>query len=316
MDDPYKYLYVGTYNAGVGAKDDPVKGPLLEHVMGAHLYRTTDDWYYSAITTNGFADLGDPHGGKFDYGFRTMATTPHGAFFGTANDWYGFAILRAATRGSARPDPPARLEIEPTTGGASLLSWNIAPQGQLYEIWRAERLPIQVRADLNFEAWNGVTGNWVPDIYVGPYQKIGTTDQLTFVDSTVVPGKLYMYYVKVVHQGLVSDQSNLVSFPLLAPPMTFARLQSELTKLDGRKRMVDSIKRVAALRTTLTTAQSQAASCLIGDAIMTLNSQKAANTVLEPDASDFEIMMAKLKRRLGLYKQFPQLVISSEFCTP
>ena len=45
MDDFYKYLYVGTYNAAIGSINDPLYGPLLLHNMGAHLYRTRDDWY-------------------------------------------------------------------------------------------------------------------------------------------------------------------------------------------------------------------------------------------------------------------------------
>ena len=101
-DDPFRFLYIGTYNASIASKDDPVNGPLLLHNMGAHLYRTPDGWYYSPITTNGFANPSDPHGGPFDYGIRTMASTPHGMFLGTANDSYGLAIFRANTRGSSR----------------------------------------------------------------------------------------------------------------------------------------------------------------------------------------------------------------------
>src|SRR5262249_34634085 len=71
MEDASDVLYIGTYNASIGSKDDPVNGPLLEHNMGAHLYRTSDGWYYSAITTNGFANPLDPSGGPFDYGIPT-----------------------------------------------------------------------------------------------------------------------------------------------------------------------------------------------------------------------------------------------------
>jgi hypothetical protein len=321
MDDPYRYLYVGTYNASIGSKNDPVNGPKLLHNMGAHLYRTRDGWYYSPITTDGFSNLGDPHGGRFDYGIRTMATTPHGIFLGTANDYYGLMILRANTRGSNAPDSTGRLEIEPTIEGSALLSWLKAPGNKQYQIWRAEIHPILVRDDLNFEAWNGATGNKIPDTYIGPYLKIGESTDPFFIDSTVQPGKRYMYYVVVEDKkGRVSDPSNLVAFPLLTPPVTFAKLLLEVDRLDERQRFQDPAIRLTRVRQVIVDAQTLALECQIDDAIATLTQLQDEDSVLvsdvrQPEAIDLEILVAKLVRRLELFDLLPQDVDSDEFCT-
>jgi hypothetical protein len=315
MDDPYRFLYVGTYNASIGGRVDPVYGPLLQHNMGAHLYRSPDGWYYSAITTDGFTDPFDPFGGPLDYGIRTMATTPHGAFFGTANDYYGLAIFRAATRGSNRPDPPERVEIEATRSGSALLSWRAGPYVDAYRIWRAEILPILLRDEINIEAWNGVNGNKIPDTYIGPYHQIGETQDTTFIDGTVESGKKYMYYVQLVHQGRVSDQSNLVTFPLLNPPMTFARLTREVDRLEQRVRFRDPASKLSKVRAMIAASQKSAASCQLVDADKVLKSEKASTYVLEPDGLDLAIMMSKLERRFALFQRFPLDVNASEFCT-
>src|ERR1700680_4042874 len=98
-------------------------------------------------------------------------------------------------------------------------------------------LPIQIRLDLSFEGFNGVIGNKVPDVYVSQYQLIGTTTNLTYLDSSVQTGKRYMYYVVGVNAtAAVSPPSNLVTFPLLLPSVTFARLLDEVSTLAQRQR--------------------------------------------------------------------------------
>ena len=134
--------------------------------MGAHLYRTPDDWYYSAVTTNAFANAADPYGGKFDYGFRTMASTPYGWFLGTANDYYGLPIFRANKRTSPLVASPGRFDIEARKGGGALLSWLAAYRALSYKIYRAEILPIALRDDSSFEGFLGLSPEKVPDTYV------------------------------------------------------------------------------------------------------------------------------------------------------
>jgi hypothetical protein len=318
MDAPYGELYIGTYNASIGSKNDPVNGPLLLHNMGAHLYRTKNGWYHSAVTTNGFANPDDPYGGRFDYGIRTMALTPHGAFFGTTNDFYGLAIFRATPHGSSRPEPPDPLEIEPTRSGSALLSWQTssgAAAAVSYRIWRAEIIPILVRDDVNFEAWNGTFGNKIPDTYVSEYEPVGTSQEAFFIDSTVQPGQRYMYYVVGEKGGQLSEQSNLVTFPVLRPPMTFAQLGQEFERLDERRRFRRPAFKVARVRQQITEAQTLAANCQIGDALSKLDPRMASAVVQAPEAADVEVLTAELVRRLQTFQRLPHEVISDEFCT-
>jgi hypothetical protein len=298
--------------------------------MGAHLYRTDDGWHYTAVTTNGFANPSDPFGGPFDYGVRTLTSTPYGVFLGTANDDYGLAIFRATTAASSRPDPPAALEIEAAKSGGALLSWREAPLARSYQIWRAEVNPILVRDDINIEAWQIVFRttspcdweiipgvricNKVPDKYIGPYEQIGTSATTSFTDVTVAAGKTYMYYVLSQADNGVSNQSNLTTFPLLTPAMTFGQLLRELNTWTLRQRFKTvSLRNEMVLRTLI--AAMQAARCQITPAITTLNAQPSSRYLLEPEALDLDVVTAKLTRRLSLYQQMPQSVSSTEFCS-
>jgi hypothetical protein len=218
MENFDQNLYIGTYNLSTSSRLDPMAGPLLLPHMGAHLYRSHDGgWYYSAVTTTGFAKPSDPYGGIFEYGIRTMANTPYGLFVGTSNDYYGLGIYRGTYNPLAVPGPPERVEMEPLKDGTALISWNASPGANQYQIWRAERHPIFIRPISGVE---GLVGYLYPsigdihDVYVGAYQQIGTTKHTTFVDASVqsglppscssVPaGQLcgYMYYVLAVPPG-------------------------------------------------------------------------------------------------------------------
>jgi hypothetical protein len=311
-------MYVGTYNATTGYNHDPVNGPLLQHNMGAHLYRTLDGWYYNPVTTNGFADNNppDPLGGRFDYGIRTMASTPQGMFLGTVNDYNGLMIFRATTRGNAKPDYPERVQIEPNRSGGALLSWEKVSSAKAYHIWRALVRRILVRDNLNVEGWTFELGNKIDDRYVGPYEEIGTTKELSFTDTTVVPGTKYMYYViSERNKDDNSDPSNLVAFPLLNPPMTFARLLTEVDRLYQRQRFHSGARGWTNAREQIVNAQTSATRCQIQDALKSLDPKKVSSDVLDPEATDLEIIASKLVRRLTLFNQFPQDVLSDEFCT-
>jgi hypothetical protein len=125
-----------------------------------------------------------------------------------------------------------------------------------------------------------------------------------------------MYYVVGESQGgALSQQSNLVAFPLLTPPVTFAGLAQEVSRMEQRRRFRSSVTRMAKVRDQVADARRRAARCQITEAIRSLNPHKAANDVLEPEATDLEILMSKLVRRLALYGQFPQDVATNEFCT-
>lgn len=316
QDDPYNYLYAGTYNASTGSRLDPVNGPLLQPTMGAHLYVTPDDWHWTPVTTNGFANPADPEGGPFDYGFRTMASTPYGMFIGTANDYFGTAIFRGNKGVSPPVQAPSTLEIEPAKTGGALLSWLAGINAVSYQVWRAQILPIQVRQNLSFEGFNGVSGGFIPDVYVGPYQVVGTTKDLMFFDSTVQAGSRYMYYVIALNAaGVSSTPSSLVTFPLLLPPVTFAQLLTEVGVLLQRGRFTAPDPQGTSTIAQIEAAKTAAAACQLTSAISLLRPLTNSRAVLVPDQVDFHVLVAKLMRRLQVYGGFPSQVITTEFCT-
>jgi hypothetical protein len=330
MDDDYGYLYIGTYNASTPSRlavNSPYTGSLLYPYMGAQLYSTASDWYINPVTTNGFASASpisstayenpvDSHGGIFDYGFRTMASTPQGFFVGTANDYFGLAVFEATVHPNPNLNSPSYLEIEPIKGGGPLLSWQASSGASLYQIWRAELLPIEIRQNPEFEDSTGGTGIYFPDVYVTPYSLIGTTTALNFWDQGTVSGQNYLYYVAAQNTQLAqtSDPSNLMTYPLLLPTVTFAQLVSEASVLEQRQRF-NPATNYQNLLTLITTAQADAAACAINAAITELNPQSAEALVEAPDSTDIGILFYKLARRLQLYAEYPTQVSSTEFCT-
>jgi hypothetical protein len=315
QDDIYNFMYAGTYHATTGSRFDPTYGAALAHNMGAHLYRTPDDWYYSPVTMNGFSDPSDPLGGKFDYGVRTMKSTPYGMFLGTANDYYGTEIFQAARNSFPVVDSPGNLEIEPAKSGGALLSWLPSQRAVSYQVFRAPVLPILIRTDQSFEDFNGVTGDKIPDKFVGVYTQIGTTSNTVFLDSTVQAGSTYMYYILGLGlDGAVSQPSSLVTFPLLLPSMTFANALSSVSMLAQRQRFNPPDTQGSAETQMLLNAQAAAAACNLPAAISDLNPQAASGATMYPDSSDIGVIFSKLVRRLQLFSQFPSQVVSTEFC--
>lgn len=63
----------------------------VERLGGAELWRTSDGTKWAPVTTNGF-------GNPFNYGIRTLLSTPHGLFAGTANP-FGPTIARMRAGG-------------------------------------------------------------------------------------------------------------------------------------------------------------------------------------------------------------------------
>jgi hypothetical protein len=316
QDDPNNYLYAGTYNASTGLHLDPVHGPELQPTMGGQLYVTPDDYHWTPVTTNGFSTPSDPYGGMWDFGIRTMSSTPYGVFVGTANDYFGLTVFQGNKGASPPIQAPSNLEIEPGQSGGTLLSWLSGLNATSYQIWRAPMIPIQVRQNYNFEGFNGILGAYLPDVYVGPYQLVGTTTKLTFQDSTVPAGSSFMYYVTgVTAKGVVSSPSSLVTFPLLIPSVTFSQLLADVSTLATRHRFVSTDPVGATELAVIKTAQTDAAACQISAAITALNPQTNSRNVLVPDQVDYHVLVAKLIRRLQVYAQFPTQVITSEFCT-
>ena len=137
-------LYLGTWDWSVGVRIIPNLEPLLRHEFGADFYKTRDGRFWQPITKTGF---GDP----FNYGVRTLQSTPAGLFVGTANPFYGLQIWRtadgASPGGAEGPPPPGYLEAASAdlSGTRVLLTWE-APEayagGPLqYQIFRSTPIP-------------------------------------------------------------------------------------------------------------------------------------------------------------------------------
>ena len=318
QDDAYNYLYAGTYNASTGDRYSPGEaGVIAAGDLGAQLYVTPDDYYWSPVTTNGFSSPADPQGGIFDYGFRTMASTPYGMFLGTANDSYGLMVFRG-TKGTSPPvQQPGRLDVEPDKNGGAFLSWLPALNAKSYQIWRAPLLPIQIRQNLSFENWGGsIFGAYITDIYPGTYILVGTSSNLFFHDTTTQAGAQYMYYViGASSQGAVSPRSNLVTFPLLLPSITFAQLLTEVSTLANRNRFTATDPQGSKTLQVIQTAQTYAVNCQISTAINSLTPQTNSRALLAPDLVDYQVLVAKLIRRLQLYNQYPGQLVTTELCT-
>jgi hypothetical protein len=221
-------LYLGTWDWSVGLRIIPNLEVMLRHEFGADFYRTRDGRFWQPITKSGF---GDP----FNYGIRTLQSTPAGLFVGTANPFYGLQVWRTAdgaTPGGDRPPAPLYLEAASAdlSGTRVLLTWE-PPAGYAggplqYQIFRSTPLPIldtlppdftitipgtnlsftieQIRAgaldQLCLAAETVIDCEMVRAIkenaiVPGPYVPLFTTADTYFVDTAARPGVQSLYYV-------------------------------------------------------------------------------------------------------------------------
>jgi hypothetical protein len=120
-------MYLGTFDSSIAWKNYAPAAPLIQHLNGYDLWRTREGWYISPLTQDGFGD-------DFSIGARTIETTPHGLFVGTANSHHGLRVERATpTAGIAAPE---RLEVEPG-GGGNVVSWLPVQGATRYHVLRA-----------------------------------------------------------------------------------------------------------------------------------------------------------------------------------
>lgn len=80
-------LYVGTWDWSIQLRSVPFLDELLRDEYGLDLFATPDGTFWYPVTRNGFGE-------GFNYGGRTLASTPFGLFVGTANPYYGTEIWR------------------------------------------------------------------------------------------------------------------------------------------------------------------------------------------------------------------------------
>jgi hypothetical protein len=163
MQDQRGVLLLGTNDYSWG-----LKGTFLDLFLGSQygfdLFSSIDGRFWSAETLNGF-------GNPFDFGARTMASSPTNAYIGSANHALGTDVFRGSTTHDFTNSPvadapspllgaalalipraevaaaqvqgtfpsPGRLEAE-SKRGAAVLSWDGVP-GARYEVFRSTYRP-------------------------------------------------------------------------------------------------------------------------------------------------------------------------------
>lgn len=337
------WLYVGTDDLSTMFKEFPYVGDILRPHMGFDLFATPDGEHFTMITRTGFDHM-------FDYGARTLASTPYGLFVGTANPYYGTRIWRgvhgevyttylplvqasgdslvlspvevmararqssagpsvsqAPSRGPGFVKPPERLEVE-IKDGAVVLSWERPPEATRFRIFRSGFTSLrqaQDAANRQFQIPDLDLDVWIPSSFV----EIGTTDQFFFVDTTALTDQRYYHYYVLAEdaQGNVSQPSNLVRAPSLAPVATFDSLRNSIADWAGRS----GVKNRNALDEVLLTLGDARKNAKEGDldaALRQLEQLRSTVThkgslILDPwRAEDLESLLAKLARRVRLAK--------------
>jgi hypothetical protein len=107
-------LYVGTFDSTIfGLWADPRSrarwnGPGIEARVaeraGAELWRTSDGDEWTPVTTQGFGNV-------YNYGIRTLASTPHGLYAGTANPFGPDVAVRFADGWKFTPNRAGGAEV-------------------------------------------------------------------------------------------------------------------------------------------------------------------------------------------------------------
>jgi hypothetical protein len=312
-------LYVGTYNSATNWKDIPLLGALLGHSMGFDLYRTSDNgWYFTPETMNGF---GDP----LSIGVRNFAATPYGLFVGAANDYHGLIIWRKGPNLPQRIPAPTRVEVE-MHGGQPVLSWDAVPGAVGYEVQRAQLREINIPAirldwpppprpvasnleeptaqelqEGGFDISDSRNVKNAP----GRFFTVAETAGTRFVDGTTAAGGKYLYVVVAkAPDGKLSQPSNLVQAPSLAPVVTFTSLLGTVDSLES-KGLFLTPQGPDVARQFIQAAEAHAQGGGFGNAIQQLEELRtqAPYLVQASEATDLEVLAGKLVRRLQLVEE-------------
>ncbi|WZO99333.1 hypothetical protein EP7_000932 [Isosphaeraceae bacterium EP7] len=315
-------LYAGTNDDSWGFRRTPLD-PYFRAEYGFDLFSSQDGVYWAPITRTGFGNL-------FNFGLRTFASTPSGLFVGTVNYAKGTEIwlgnpttsplartglvggAPALARSAQTIAAPARVEAE-LQGDRAVLSWEPAADAVRFRVFRSthqvadigpmlglNRRPEFVDAQGNSEE---VLSESIE--VVGPFEPVGSTSRPFFRDRIPSEEARYSYYIQAIDaSGRVSATSNVVSFPGVAPPISFDETRAAIAGVrDGSKRNVSAgarwvdlldASRTALARGNLDVAQRRLEEIRRG---LTTNEGNAldAQTVESLDA-----MVARLLRRVGL----------------
>jgi hypothetical protein len=261
-------LFVGTNDWSWSLRDVPIIGPWLKPEFGFDLYGTCDGQYWWTVTRDGFGR------GLYDFGVRTMASTPTGGYIGTTNHVEGTTVIRSTDSGPCAPpnqrvrtgalataarSRPDRLLADPQRRG-TVLSWGRARGAVRYRVMRAG---YHVARGVAVPRRPALRDGFVPDDpplagaggtirasipVAGRYRAIGTATKPMFVDRAARRGGRYAYRVVAMRRsGRPAPASNTVLVPSERPVVTFADADGALKRL--------SPARGPALRRVLATAR-------------------------------------------------------------
>jgi hypothetical protein len=311
-------LFLGTYDNSIRYKGDPAANQILTRMglslgnryssagypdpgslfgtMGFDLFRTDDGWRMTNLTTTGFNN-------EFDYGVRNFQDTPYGMFFGSANEYYGLQIYRGQDGPSTRLPAPGRVDLE-MSHNQPVLTWDRVPGASSYHVFRA-----------HFSTVTLATTAIEPG---GTYRFPGAFAEITpvggIVDTVFVDGVIqttdptYEYVVTATDlNGNSSDSSNLALAPSFLPATTYTDLLDYVALEKSRGVFVSPDEASSTLQ-QIQTAQADTARGDLSGALrglQALDSQDLnANVLLFPDMNDFDIMLARLERRLKLANSY------------
>ena len=198
-------FYVSTFDESTTNKGNAAVRAQIQSTMGFDLWRSPDGWHFSSATTSGFGDM-------FNYGGRTMQSTPYGLFVGTANNYYGLNVFRN-TPAQEVVAAPQNLQVDQLCGGPPVLSWQPGPQTPgdntlvAYVIHRAPvgHTFVSPAGDTPFQGTYALTDTIIATV---------TAPLMTYVDATATRFQEYHYTVVAVDaQGDQSNTSNMVRWP-------------------------------------------------------------------------------------------------------
>lgn len=324
MGEHDDWLYVGTMDQSTAWKEVPFIADILEPYMGFDLFTSADGEHFTMITRTGFDS-------KFDYGVRTFASTPYGLFLGTSNEYYGTRVFRGvhgevyslflpfvelSSRGTmadrqlsaemsmmqslSRPlssiKPPKRLDTE-INDGAVVLSWERPPGATRFHVFRSA-----FTSNHQVQSFTRKPNARVPERFV----EVGVTHQAFFVDNTVPIGPPYYHYYVLAEesQGSVSQPSNLVRAPSLAPVVTFWSLENSIATWNNRSEMQSLTRQNILLM--LADARNNAREGQLTNTIQRLEQLRShvtqdGSAVLDSwRAEDLAVKLGKLIRRVRL----------------
>jgi hypothetical protein len=227
-------LFMGTNDWSWAFRSWPIIGPLLQPEYGFDMYGTCDGQYWWPLTRNAFGN------GLYNFGARTLASSPAGGFVGSANHARGTFVWRTldpspcappnqeASEGDAQP---RRLLTDVESCG-TVLTWD--GPARRYRVLRSEyrstdvgvrpSLPAGPLADLAIQPiLPGSTTLSLP--VAGRPRLIGTTSRRTFVDRTARPGVRYAYRIAGARRS-----SNAAIVPSARPAVTWREARRALAR--------------------------------------------------------------------------------------